>query len=98
MDSVSALLRHAALDLARDPLETRPVYHATDDALTAYRALLEAGGEPTRIVVAGESAGAGLAMATLLGARRAALPQPAAGLLFVTMGGSDQSGQPHEPS
>jgi monoterpene epsilon-lactone hydrolase len=55
---------------------------AVDDALTAYRALLDDGGDPARTAIAGESAGAGLAMATLLAARQEGLPQPAAGLLL----------------
>ncbi|MFJ6835469.1 alpha/beta hydrolase [Streptomyces sp. NPDC091209] len=177
MDNVTAILRNAALDLARDPLETRPVFRAmltaapvpadvrterttlggvptlrvrvdgtvptativhfhggcyavgapetslnlvaglarrtgaevlsvdyrlapehrypaaTDDALTAYRTLLEAGGDPARIAVAGESAGAGLAVATLLSARRAGLPQPAAGLLLSPWADLTQSGR-----
>ena len=65
---------------------------AVDDALTAYRALLDDGGDPAQIAVAGESAGAGLAMATLLGARRAGLPQPAAGLLLSPWVDLTQSG------
>ena len=65
---------------------------AVDDALTAYRALLDDGGDPEQIAVAGESAGAGLAMATLLGARCAGLPQPAAGLLLSPWVDLTQSG------
>lgn len=166
MEKVSALLRNAGLDLAADPVQTRPVYHAmltaaptpldvrtqpielggvpalrihldqeprtgtvlhfhggcyavgspatsvnlvaniarrtgveivsvdyrlapehrfpaaVDDSLAAYRTLLDAGTAPEKIAVAGESAGAGLAMATLIAARRAGLPQPAAALLL----------------
>ncbi len=59
----------------------------------AYRALLDDGADPARIVVAGESAGAGLAMATLLSARRAGLPQPAAGLLLSPWVDLAQSGR-----
>ncbi len=55
---------------------------AVDDALAAYRALLDAGIAPEHIAVAGESAGAGLAMAALIAARRGGLPQPAAALLL----------------
>lgn len=66
---------------------------AVDDALTAYRALLDNGGDPARIAVAGESAGAGLAMATLLAARHAGLPQPAAGLLLSPWVDLTQSGR-----
>ena len=65
---------------------------AVDDALTAYRALLDDGGDPARIAVVGESAGAGLAMATLLGARRAGMPQPVAGVLLSPWVDLTQSG------
>jgi monoterpene epsilon-lactone hydrolase len=66
---------------------------AVDDALTAYRALLDNGGDPARIAVAGESAGAGLAMAALLAARNAGLPQPAAALLLSPWVDLTQSGR-----
>jgi len=55
---------------------------ALDDALAAYRWLLEQGGEPRRIVVAGDSAGGGLAVATLVAIRDAGLPLPAGGALL----------------
>jgi epsilon-lactone hydrolase len=55
-----------------------PFPAAVDDALAAYRWLLDAGTLPSRIAVAGDSAGGGLAVATLLAARDAGLPQPAA--------------------
>jgi monoterpene epsilon-lactone hydrolase len=49
-----------------------------DDALAAYRWLLERGVDPARIVVAGESAGAGLTLSLLLALREARIPMPAA--------------------
>lgn len=49
-----------------------------DDALAAYRWLLERGVDPARVVVAGESAGAGLTLSLLLALREARLPMPAA--------------------
>ena len=55
-----------------------PYPAATDDALTAYHALLDHGTAPTRIAFAGESAGGGLAIATLVNARDHGLPLPAA--------------------
>lgn len=57
-----------------------PFPAALDDALAAYRWLLERGLAPERIVVAGDSAGGGLAVATLLALRDRGLPQPAAGV------------------
>jgi monoterpene epsilon-lactone hydrolase len=50
---------------------------AVEDATAVYRALLEAGNEPGRIVVAGDSAGGGLAFALALALKMAGLPQPA---------------------
>jgi acetyl esterase/lipase len=55
-----------------------PYPAAVDDALAAYQALLEGGTAPATIVFAGESAGGGLAVATLVNARDHGLPLPAA--------------------
>ena len=55
-----------------------PYPAAVDDALAAYQALLDGGTDPARIVFAGESAGGGLAVATLVNARDHGLPRPAA--------------------
>jgi epsilon-lactone hydrolase len=57
-----------------------PYPAAVEDALAAYQGLLEDGTDPSGIVVAGESAGAGLAVATLVNARDHGLPLPAAAL------------------
>lgn len=54
---------------------------AVEDALAAYRGLLETTG-PESIAIAGDSAGGGLALATLLMARDQGLPMPAAAILF----------------
>jgi acetyl esterase/lipase len=55
---------------------------AVDDAHAAYRALLEDGFDPSEILFAGESAGGGLAVATLVNARDHGLPLPAAAYLM----------------
>ncbi len=55
-----------------------PYPAAVDDALAAYQALLDSGTDPSRIAFAGESAGGGLAVATLVNARDHGLPLPAA--------------------
>jgi epsilon-lactone hydrolase len=55
-----------------------PYPAAADDALAAYEALLRGGTAPSGIAFAGESAGGGLAIATLLNARDHGLPLPAA--------------------
>ena len=57
-----------------------PYPAAVDDALAAYKALLDNGTAPSDIVFAGESAGGGLAIATLVNARDHGLPLPAAAL------------------
>ncbi len=54
---------------------------ALDDAMTAYRWLLERA-EPQDITIAGDSAGGGLAVATMLRARDEGLPQPGAAVLM----------------
>jgi acetyl esterase/lipase len=53
---------------------------AVDDALAAYRWMLSQGLQPRRIAVAGDSAGGGLTVATLVAIRDAKLPLPAAGV------------------
>jgi len=55
-----------------------PYPAAVDDALSAYQALLENGIAPSDIAFAGESAGGGLAVATLVNARDHGMPLPAA--------------------
>src|SRR4051794_31505611 len=55
-----------------------PYPAAVDDALAAYEALLNDGVAPSNIAFAGESAGGGLAVVTLVNARDHGLPLPAA--------------------
>jgi acetyl esterase/lipase len=59
-----------------------PYPAAVDDALAAYRALLDGGTAPSRIAFAGESAGGGLAVAAMVSARDHGLPLPAAAYLM----------------
>src|SRR6202042_3643387 len=59
-----------------------PFPAAVDDALAAYEALLRDGTAPSEIVFAGESAGGGLAVATLVNARDHGLPLPAAAFVM----------------
>jgi len=57
-----------------------PFPAAVDDALASYRALAQ---DPAiRLVVAGDSAGGGLALAMLLAAKDESLPMPSCALLF----------------
>ena len=59
-----------------------PYPAAVDDALAAYQALLNGGTDPADVAFAGESAGGGLAVATLVNARDHGLPLPAAAYLM----------------
>ena len=53
-----------------------------DDAVSAYAQLLDSGVAPGNMVIAGDSAGGGLALACLLAARARGLPMPAGAVLF----------------
>jgi epsilon-lactone hydrolase len=59
-----------------------PYPAAVNDALAAYQALLHNGTAPSDIALAGESAGGGLAVATLVNARDHGLALPAAALVM----------------
>jgi epsilon-lactone hydrolase len=62
-----------------------PYPAAVDDALAAYEALLQSGVDASNIVFAGESAGGGLAVATLINARDHGLRLPAAAFVMSPM-------------
>ena len=57
-----------------------PFPAAVDDAAAAYRWLLKQGARPEQTVVAGDSSGGGLTVATLLRIRATTLPMPAGGV------------------
>jgi acetyl esterase/lipase len=69
-----------------------PYPAAVEDGLAAYAGLLESGASPDRVLVAGDSAGGGLAVATLLAARDQGLPQPAAVAVFSPWADISRSG------
>jgi acetyl esterase/lipase len=74
-----------------------PFPAAVEDATAAYRWLLGAGVSPSRIVVAGDSAGGGLTLATLLALRDAGERLPAAGVClspWTDLEGTGASAQP----
>jgi monoterpene epsilon-lactone hydrolase len=74
-------LRVAALDYRLAPEHPFPA--AVEDALAAYRDLLKQGIAPNEILIGGDSAGGGLALACALAIRDAGLPQPA-GLICIS--------------
>jgi monoterpene epsilon-lactone hydrolase len=55
---------------------------ALHDALAAYTWLLEHGQDPAQLIVAGDSAGGGLALALMISARNQGIRLPAAGVLI----------------
>jgi acetyl esterase/lipase len=59
-----------------------PYPAAVDDARDAHQGLLEQGVDPGRIALAGDSAGGGLAVATLLALRDAGAPLPACAFMM----------------
>ena len=73
--------RSAAVSLEYRLAPEHPFPAAVDDAVAAYRDLLAQGVWPERMVIAGDSAGGGLTLATALKLKDEGLPQPAG--LFV---------------
>jgi monoterpene epsilon-lactone hydrolase len=71
-------MRALALDYRLAPEHPYPA--ALEDALTAYRWLLTQGISPAQIIIAGDSAGGGLTLATMVALRDAGLPLPAGGI------------------
>lgn len=69
-----------AIDYRLSPENPFPA--ALDDSLAAYRGLLARGCDPKHIVLAGDSAGGGLALATLVALRDSGSPLPAGAVLF----------------
>ena len=59
-----------------------PFPAALDDAVAAYRALLDSGVPSAKIAIVGDSAGGGLVAATLVALKDAGLPQPSSATVF----------------
>lgn len=76
--SRAAKARVLLIDYRLAPENPHPA--AVEDAVAAYRWMLAQGLKPSRIAVAGDSAGGGLTVATLVAIRDAKLPMPAAGV------------------
>ena len=82
---VSGLVRRVgvnAITLDYRLAPEHPYPAAVEDARAAYAGLLAQGTDPGQIVLAGDSAGGGLAVATLLAAREAGLPMPSCAFLM----------------
>jgi monoterpene epsilon-lactone hydrolase len=71
----AARMRGLAINYRLAPEHPFPA--ALEDATTAYEWLLAKGVEPSRIIIAGDSAGGGLALAALVALRNARKPLPA---------------------
>jgi len=76
--SRAAAARVLLIDYRLAPEHPHPA--AVEDAVAAYRWLLSTGAAASRIVVAGDSAGGGLTVATLVALRDGGTPLPAAGV------------------
>ena len=76
--SLARALHARALHLEYRVAPEFPFPASLDDCVAVYRWLLENGVDPQKLVIAGESAGAGLVISTLLRVRDAGLPLPAA--------------------
>ncbi len=90
--SRAAKARVLLIDYRLAPENPHPA--AVEDSLAAYRFMLDSGVNPARTVVAGDSAGGGLAVATLVAIRDAKLPLPAAAVClspWVDMEGTGES-------
>ncbi|SRR5216683_1095436 len=74
--SVEASMRVLGLNYRLAPMHPFPA--AVEDAAAAYRWLLKMGIEPAHIAIAGDSAGAGLALASTVSIRDEGLPLPRA--------------------
>ena len=74
--ALAARARVLTIDYRLAPEHPHPA--AVEDTVAAYRWLLEDGHDPTRLALAGDSAGGGLAVAALVALRDRGIPLPAA--------------------
>jgi epsilon-lactone hydrolase len=80
MGRVSRAAKARVLGLDYRLAPEHPFPAAVDDSVAAYKWMLQQDLKPSRIAVAGDSAGGGLVIATLVAIRDAKLPMPAAGV------------------
>ena len=79
-----------AVDYRLAPEHPHPA--ALEDATAAFRFVLASGVDPRHLVIAGDSAGGGLTLATLVALRDAGDPMPAAGVCISPWADLTQSG------
>jgi len=72
-----------------------PFPAAVEDAVAAYKGLLDCGIAPNKLAVAGDSAGGGLTIATLVAARDKGLPMPACAVAISPWVDLSQGGESH---
>jgi monoterpene epsilon-lactone hydrolase len=70
-----------------------PFPAAVDDAVAAYKGLLDSGIPATKLAIAGDSAGGGLTLATLVAARDKKLPMPACAVAISPWADLSQGGE-----
>lgn len=87
----AASMRTMAVDYRLAPEHPFPA--AIDDAVTAYQWLLDSGTPPDRIFFAGDSAGGGLVVATMLRCKARNIPLPRAAVLFSPFADMGTTGQ-----
>ena len=92
LSHLSAAARARVLSVGYRLAPEAPHPAALEDALTAYRWALASGADPARTVIAGDSAGGGLTVATLVALRDAGDPLPAAGVCLSPWVDLTQSG------
>ena len=83
-------MRALGLDYRLAPENPFPA--AVDDSVAAYRWLLSNGQDPGKVVIAGDSAGGGLALSALVALRYLGEPMPAAGVCLSAWADLTQSG------